>query len=148
MPETNRHLILKSRPDGIPGPRHFDLDEVDVAEPNPGEVPIRNVYPSVDPAHRSIRPIGRSGAARLGQRGRQLFEAGWNRRLFRQCRRRDLGRGHGSDQRRRPHRGPAGTAAVLAGLYEGRNTSKALFRIRPDPTVQEGPLRPASRTSR
>ncbi len=52
MPETNRRLILKSRPDGIPGPQHFDLDEVDVAEPNPGEVLIRNIYLSVDPAQR------------------------------------------------------------------------------------------------
>ncbi len=41
-----------------------------------------------------------------------------------------------------------GTAAVLASLYEGRNTGKALVRIRPDPIVREGQLRPASRTSR
>lgn len=52
MPETNRRLILKSRPDGIPGPENFDLDEVDVVEPDAGEVLIRNVYLSVDPAQR------------------------------------------------------------------------------------------------
>jgi len=63
MPETNRRLILKSRPDGIPGPRHFDLDQVDVVEPNPGEALIRNVYQSVDPAHRSIRR-GAAGSTR------------------------------------------------------------------------------------
>ena len=52
MPEINRRLVLKARPDGIPGPEHFDLGEVEVAEPDAGEVLVRNIYLSVDPAQR------------------------------------------------------------------------------------------------
>ena len=52
MTETNRRLVLRIRPDGIPGPEHFELEQVEVAEPNAGEVLVRNVYLSVDPAQR------------------------------------------------------------------------------------------------
>ncbi len=52
MPEINRRLVLKARPDGIPGPEHFDLAEVEVVEPAAGEVLGLNVYLSVDPAQR------------------------------------------------------------------------------------------------
>ncbi len=52
MPETNRRLVLATRPDGIPGPQHFALEEAEIAEPGAGEVLVRNVYLSVDPAQR------------------------------------------------------------------------------------------------
>ena len=52
MPEMNRRLVLQSRPDGIPGPEHFALEEAAIGEPGPGEVLVRNVYLSVDPAQR------------------------------------------------------------------------------------------------
>ncbi len=52
MPETNRRLVLKSRPDGIPGPEHFELGEAEITEPDAGQVLVRNVYLSVDPAQR------------------------------------------------------------------------------------------------
>ena len=52
MPEMNRRLVLQSRPDGIPGPEHFALEEAAIGEPGPGEVLVRNVYLSVDPARR------------------------------------------------------------------------------------------------
>jgi NADPH-dependent curcumin reductase CurA len=43
---------LASRPDGRPTPANFGLDERPVAEPGPGQVLVRNVYMSVDPAMR------------------------------------------------------------------------------------------------
>jgi hypothetical protein len=52
MPETNRRLVLASRPDGIPGPEHFQLEDTEIGEPGAGEVLVRNVYLSVDPAQR------------------------------------------------------------------------------------------------
>ncbi len=52
MPEMNRRLVLKTRPEGIPGPENFDLEQVEIGEPGAGEVLVRNVYLSVDPAQR------------------------------------------------------------------------------------------------
>jgi NADPH-dependent curcumin reductase CurA len=52
MAEINRRLVLDTRPDGIPGPEHFRLEETEIGEPGAGEVLVRNVYLSVDPAQR------------------------------------------------------------------------------------------------
>ncbi len=48
----NRQVRLKSRPTGIPGPEHFELVEGPVPELDDGQVLVRNIYLSVDPAMR------------------------------------------------------------------------------------------------
>ena len=48
----NRQVRLKSRPAGIPQPEHFDIIEVPVPNLNEGQVLVRNIYLSVEPAMR------------------------------------------------------------------------------------------------
>lgn len=45
----SREIHLKSRPVGVPAHQHFELHTVQLAEPSPGEVLVRNRYMSVDP---------------------------------------------------------------------------------------------------
>src|SRR5262245_65574518 len=45
----SRQVLLASRPAGTPTPADFRLVEVDVPEPGPGEIMVRNIYMSVDP---------------------------------------------------------------------------------------------------
>jgi NADPH-dependent curcumin reductase len=52
LPATNRRVLLARRPAGIPQPEDFALDAVAVPEPGPGEILVRNIYLSVDPAQR------------------------------------------------------------------------------------------------
>lgn len=49
---TNRQVRLKSRPTGIPQAEHFEIVEVPMAEPAEGQVVVRNLYLSVEPAMR------------------------------------------------------------------------------------------------
>src|SRR5215208_7782935 len=49
---TNRQVKLKSRPSGIPGAEHFELIETSVPDLLDGQVLVRNIYLSVDPAMR------------------------------------------------------------------------------------------------
>ena len=49
---VNRQVRLKSRPTGIPQAEHFELTEEAVPDLEDGEVLIRNVFLSVDPAMR------------------------------------------------------------------------------------------------
>ena len=51
-PDRNRRVVLQTRPTGIPQPEHFAMDEVEVPTPAEGEVLVRNVYLSADPAQR------------------------------------------------------------------------------------------------
>ena len=51
MPQS-REVHLVARPDGLPTPDDFRIVRVDVPDPGPGEVLIRNLYLSVDPAMR------------------------------------------------------------------------------------------------
>ncbi len=46
---TSREVRLKARPVGLPTSEHFELAEVTVPDPGPGEVLVRNHYMSVDP---------------------------------------------------------------------------------------------------
>ncbi len=46
---TSRQVLLAARPAGAPKPADFRLVEVDVPEPGPGEILVRNIYMSVDP---------------------------------------------------------------------------------------------------
>ena len=55
MPNTanvNRQILLKARPTGIPQAEHFELVDGPVPQPQDGQVLVRNVYLSVDPAMR------------------------------------------------------------------------------------------------
>lgn len=45
----SREVRLKARPDGMPGPEHFDVATTTVAAPGAGEVTVRNHFMSVDP---------------------------------------------------------------------------------------------------
>ncbi|MCP5266334.1 MAG: NADP-dependent oxidoreductase [Burkholderiaceae bacterium] len=60
MSETvNRQVLLKSRPVGIPQAEHFEIVERAVAEPGPGQVRVRNLLLSVEPAMRGwVNAIG------------------------------------------------------------------------------------------
>lgn len=49
---VNRQVVLKERPLGIPQAAHFDIRAAPVPEPKEGEVLVRNLYLSVDPAMR------------------------------------------------------------------------------------------------
>jgi NADPH-dependent curcumin reductase CurA len=48
----NTQVVLSSRPIGIPEAHHFELVETPISAPGEGEVTIRNLYLSVDPAMR------------------------------------------------------------------------------------------------
>jgi NADPH-dependent curcumin reductase CurA len=49
---VSRQVRLKSRPSGIPQAEHFEILEVPVPVPLDGQVLVRNIYLSVDPAMR------------------------------------------------------------------------------------------------
>lgn len=49
MTETNKRILLASRPDGWVTPDNFELDEQPIGEPAAGEVLCRNLFLSVDP---------------------------------------------------------------------------------------------------
>jgi len=45
----NRRIVLAARPDGVPVPANFRLEEVPVPEPSEGQVLLRTEYLSLDP---------------------------------------------------------------------------------------------------
>jgi NADPH-dependent curcumin reductase CurA len=49
MPITAREVRLKSRPLGMPEASNFEVATVQVPDPGPGEVLVRNSWMSVDP---------------------------------------------------------------------------------------------------
>jgi NADPH-dependent curcumin reductase CurA len=49
---TNRQVLLKSRPSGIPQAEHFELADGPMPQLKDGQVLVRNLYLSVDPAMR------------------------------------------------------------------------------------------------
>src|SRR5207253_7427240 len=49
MPERNRQIVLKRRPNGLPVPEDFAIAESPLPEPGEGEVVLRGLYLSVDP---------------------------------------------------------------------------------------------------
>jgi NADPH-dependent curcumin reductase len=50
--DVNRQVLLKVRPTGIPQAEHFELVERPLPAPADGQVLVRNIYLSVDPAMR------------------------------------------------------------------------------------------------
>lgn len=57
---VNRQVLLKSRPADIPQAEHFEIVERRVPEPGPGQILVRNIYLSVDPAMRGWASAGNS----------------------------------------------------------------------------------------
>jgi NADPH-dependent curcumin reductase len=51
-PMKNRQVLLRSRPQGIPQAEHFEIVEAPVPEPREGQVLVRNLFLSVEPAMR------------------------------------------------------------------------------------------------
>jgi len=58
----SRQVLFASRPAAMPTAANFRIEEVEVPEPGPGEVLVRNVYMSVDPYMRGRMREGRSYA--------------------------------------------------------------------------------------
>ena len=52
MTLINRQVLLKSRPAAIPQAENFEIVETPVPEPGPGQVLVRNLFLSVEPAMR------------------------------------------------------------------------------------------------
>ena len=52
LPPSNRRALLTSRPNGVPQPDDFSLDEAPIPEPGAGEILVRTIFLSVDPAQR------------------------------------------------------------------------------------------------
>ena len=52
MHPTTRQLKLVSRPKGLPQPGDFTIEEAPTAEPKEGEVLVKVLYASLDPAMR------------------------------------------------------------------------------------------------
>lgn len=77
---TNRQYFLASRPTGVPTQDNVPCREVPLAEPGPGEVTLRNLYISLDPAIRGwmgedpnyIEPIALGDPVRSSVLGRVI----------------------------------------------------------------------------
>lgn len=79
----SREIRLKSRPAGMPSLANFELAEVDLPAPGPGQVLVRNSYMTVDPYMRgrmmdrkSYVPPFQIGEALTGGAVGQVVEAG------------------------------------------------------------------------
>lgn len=66
---NNRQVRLKARPQGIPQAEHFEIVEAAVPELADGQVLIRNIYLSVDPAMRGwiVDKVGYSAPVPIGE---------------------------------------------------------------------------------
>jgi NADPH-dependent curcumin reductase len=73
LTETNRQMVLASRPDGRASPENFRMREVPVPQPADGEILVRNRFLSLDPYMRmrmddvrSYAPAQKLGEVMLG----------------------------------------------------------------------------------
>ncbi|MEN8821395.1 MAG: NADP-dependent oxidoreductase [Abyssibacter sp.] len=66
MTETNRQYLLKSRPVGMVGAEHFEFAESPAPAPGEGELLVRNLYISLDPAMRGWLNEGKSYVPPVG----------------------------------------------------------------------------------
>lgn len=64
--QTNRQILLASRPNGEPGADNFKLVESAVAQPGPGQMLLRTIYLSLDPYMRGRMSAGPSYAPPVG----------------------------------------------------------------------------------
>lgn len=53
-PSTNRRIVLAARPQGVPQPADFRLEETGLPVPGPGQVLLRTLYLSLDPYMREL----------------------------------------------------------------------------------------------
>ena len=60
--QSNRRIVLASRPHGAPTPANFRLEEKPIASPADGQVLLRTVYLSLDPYMRGRMSDGPSYA--------------------------------------------------------------------------------------
>src|SRR5271167_3207468 len=60
MPTPSREVHLVKRPEGLPALEDFALIETEIADPGEGEVVVRNLYMSVDPAMRPRMSVGQA----------------------------------------------------------------------------------------
>jgi NADPH-dependent curcumin reductase len=69
MADLNRQIVLKSRPEGMPGLDNFVLTKSAIPEPGDGEVLMRTLYLSLDPYMRGRMSAAKSYAkpAEVGQ---------------------------------------------------------------------------------
>src|SRR6516164_9265371 len=69
MADLNRQIVLKSRPEGMPGLDNFALTKTGISEPGDGEVLMRTLYLSLDPYMRGRMSAAKSYAkpAEIGQ---------------------------------------------------------------------------------
>jgi NADPH-dependent curcumin reductase CurA len=58
--QANRQILLKKRPVGVPTTADFQAGEAPVGTPGPGEVLVKNLYLSIDPAIRGWMSDARS----------------------------------------------------------------------------------------
>lgn len=79
----SREIRLKSRPDGMPVAANFELAEVELPDPGPGQILVRNSYMTVDPYmrgrmvdRRSYVPPFQVGEAMTGGAVGQVVAAG------------------------------------------------------------------------
>jgi NADPH-dependent curcumin reductase CurA len=63
MPQPTREIHLAARPDGEPKPSDFRLAGVELADPGPGQLLVRNTWMSVDPYMRGRMNDARSYVA-------------------------------------------------------------------------------------
>ena len=68
MPEMNRRVLLKRRPDGMPVPDDFAIVDSSIPEPGEGQVLVRGIYLSLDPYMRG-RISGQRSYARPTELG-------------------------------------------------------------------------------
>jgi NADPH-dependent curcumin reductase CurA len=66
MPTLSREIHLVRRPDGLPQAEDFALVETEVADPAEGEVMVRNLLMSVDPAMRPRMTTGQALGEAMG----------------------------------------------------------------------------------
>ncbi|HEY6306362.1 MAG TPA: NADP-dependent oxidoreductase, partial [Candidatus Angelobacter sp.] len=66
MPLTNHQFRLAARPQGLPKRSDWNYTEEPVRDPGPGEVLVKTLYLSLDPAMRGWMNEGRSYVAPVG----------------------------------------------------------------------------------
>lgn len=54
LPATSRRVVLAARPDGLPVPADFRIEDAPLPAPGPGEVLLRTLYLSLDPYMRQV----------------------------------------------------------------------------------------------
>jgi NADPH-dependent curcumin reductase CurA len=80
MADLNRQIVLKSRPEGMPGLDNFVLTKSAIPEPGDGEVLMRTLYLSLDPYMR-----GRMSAAKSYAKPAEVGQPSRPSRVHRHC---------------------------------------------------------------